>query len=117
MNRLLVCISILLASSTALGQGLACPRAKTTDLLAIHYRLFSAYTIGFDGNEVTCDAKCFAKEDCRKNCQSQKGLEFLAKQMNKVMADYSPSNCETITTTCLSQCQELGTQCKRVCGG
>ena len=110
-------LCVFFAFSMAAVANDKCPKIDSHETAAIKYQLFSAYQTGFDGYEAPCEIKCFGNSNCQNRCQSNKAMEFLAKQMQQLKDKKGVESCPSFTLACLDQCQALGPQCAQVCDG
>lgn len=101
-------------ATTAYAQD-RCPASDAHELSAAKYKLFTAYQTAYDGYQVSCELKCFEKQNCTENCQAQKGLQSLKKQMAKELNLRGLSQCHSLSQVCFEQCEKQGKQCKDVC--
>ena len=85
-------------------------------LSPIKYQLFTAYQTAYDGYHTPCDLKCFGKEQCTQNCQAEKGLNSLSIELDRLKTKNNLNTCESYTSVCIDQCEELGESCKKACG-
>jgi hypothetical protein len=118
VSHLLTTLCFLLLSIQANAQeSNYCPKLDSPDSVALKFQLFSAYQTGYDGYEAPCELKCMGNLNCQKKCQSEKALDFLAKQMKDIKNKKNIKECATLTLLCVEQCQPQEKQCAQVCDG
>ena len=103
-----IALTVFFLMSFTLSAGAAdqCPHPKDHKLAKIHYQLFTAYNVAYEGYAVVCENKCFTSEPCTQNCQEEKGLVSLEQKLKELNASMPGQTCMSHSLVCLEQCKK-----------
>ena len=91
-----------------------CPASGSPQDAAWKYQLFTAYSLAFSGYESPCEIQCLGRKTCQTKCQQKRGLSSLKKKVSELHEKVMPP-CQSLTLSCLEQCEPLGKDCLSSC--
>ena len=93
-----------------------CPKMDDHSLSAVHYKLFTAFQVAYDGYAGVCENKCFSNPNCISDCQADRGLASLSKKLKELNHSLETQSCMSHAKVCFNQCKDLGEACEKTCG-